>query len=72
MACPSAEAIREGKANHRDGEVPVWLGLANEDGYPTCGTINFVDNQVNPKTGTPAVAGRKFLNKDERSPPSNT
>src|SRR5947209_10150830 len=39
--------IREGKAQSaRDGELPVWLGLANEDKkYPHRGTINFVDNQ---------------------------
>src|SRR5207247_7777996 len=36
--------IREGKAKSaRDGELPVWLGLANEDGYPHRGTINFVE-----------------------------
>src|ERR1700757_1675111 len=38
--------IREGKAKSaRDSEVTVWLGLANEDGYPHRGTVNFVDNQ---------------------------
>ena len=50
--------IREGKAKSaRDSEVPVWLGLANEEGFPHRGTINFVDNQVNPKTGTLRVRG---------------
>src|SRR5262249_32615924 len=45
--------IREGKAKSaRDSKWPVLLCLANEDGYPHRGTINFVDNQVNPKTGT--------------------
>src|SRR5262249_31910826 len=29
------QLIREGKAKSaREGELPVWLGLANEDGYP--------------------------------------
>jgi RND family efflux transporter MFP subunit len=52
------QLIREGKATSaRDGKWPVWLGLANEDGYPHRGTINFVDNQVNPKTGTLRVRG---------------
>src|SRR6202008_2310071 len=47
------QLIREGKAKSaRESEVPVGLGLANEDGYPHPGTINFVDNQVNLKTGT--------------------
>ena len=42
----------------------MWLGLANEEGFPHQGTINFVDNQVNPKTGTLRVRG-VFPNKDE-------
>src|SRR5882724_5247629 len=42
------QLIREGKAKSaRDGELPVGLGLANEDNkYPHRGTINFVDNQI--------------------------
>jgi membrane fusion protein, multidrug efflux system len=52
------QLIREGKAKSaRDADVPVWLGLANEDGYPRRGTINFVDNQVNPRTGTLRLRG---------------
>jgi RND family efflux transporter MFP subunit len=61
--------IREGKAKFaHDGELPVRLGLANEDGYPHQGTINFVDNQVNPKTGTLRVRG-VFPNADEALSP---
>src|SRR6516162_6371393 len=45
--------ISEGKAQKRDDlDIPVYLGLASEDGFPHRGTINFVDNQVNPRTGT--------------------
>jgi RND family efflux transporter MFP subunit len=63
------QLIREGKAKSaRDGEMPVWLGLANEDGHPHPGTINFVDNQVNPKTGTLRLRG-VFPNKDEALAP---
>jgi len=52
------QLIREGKAQSvRDGEVRVLLGLANEKGYPHQGTINFVDNQVNPQTGTLRLRG---------------
>ena len=40
------------------------LGLATEEGFPHQGTVNFVDNQVNPKTGTLRVRG-EFPNKDE-------
>ena len=57
--------VREGKsASPRDGGYPVSLGLANEEGHPHPGTINFVDNQVNPKTGTIRVRG-VFPNKQE-------
>ena len=52
------QLIREGKAQHAEKvEIPVWLGLANEEGHPHRGTINFIDNQVNPKTGTLKVRG---------------
>lgn len=43
--------------------APVFLGLSNEDGHPHQGQMDFVDNQVNPKTGT--IRGRAvFDNKD--------
>ncbi len=52
------QLILEGKAHSgRDSEVPVLLGLANETGYSHRGTINFVDNQVNPQTGTLRLRG---------------
>src|SRR5207247_2053018 len=57
------QMIREGKAKSaRDVELPVWLGLANEEGFPHKGVVNFVDNQVSPKTGTLRVRG-VFRNK---------
>jgi RND family efflux transporter MFP subunit len=59
------QLVREGKSDSpRDGGFPVSLGLANEEGHPHQGTINFVDNQVNPKTGTIRVRG-VFPNKQE-------
>jgi RND family efflux transporter MFP subunit len=33
------------------------LGLANEEGHPHRGKINFVDNQINPRTGTLRLRG---------------
>jgi len=52
------QLIREGKVHSaRDVAVPVLLGLANETGFPHRGTINFVDNQVNPQTGTLRLRG---------------
>ena len=63
------QLIREGKAKTPDdAEIPVWLGLANEDGHPHRGTVNFIDNQVNPRTGTLRVRG-VFPNKDEALSP---
>jgi len=59
------QLVREGKADSpRDGGFPVSLGLANEEGHPHQGTVNFVDNQVNPKTGTIRLRG-VFPNKDQ-------
>lgn len=50
--------IREGKLKSNEkADIPVWLGLETEDGFPRLGTINFVDNQVNPRTGTLRVRG---------------
>ena len=59
------QLAREGKADSpRDGGLPVWLGLANEDGHPHQGTIDFVDNQVNPRIGTMRLRG-VFANKEQ-------
>jgi RND family efflux transporter MFP subunit len=63
------QLIREGKARSaRETEWPVALGLATEEGFPHQGTINFVDNQVNPRTGTLRVRG-VFRNPDEALSP---
>lgn len=59
------QMIREGKVKSaRNSKIDVKLGLATEDGLPHTGTIDFVDNQVNPKTGTLRVRG-VFPNKKE-------
>jgi RND family efflux transporter MFP subunit len=50
--------IREGKARSaRDAKIPVWLGLITDQGHPHEGTVDFVDNQVNAKTGTLRLRG---------------
>jgi RND family efflux transporter MFP subunit len=52
------QLVREGKAGSpRDGGSRVSLGLANEQGHPHRGTVNFVENQLNPKTGTIRLRG---------------
>ena len=52
-------AVNEGKLQvPKDrANVPVFMGLQGEDGFPHRGTINFVDNQVNPTTGSIMVRG---------------
>jgi RND family efflux transporter MFP subunit len=63
------QLIREGKVGAPDAaQIPVWLGLANENGHPHRGTINFADNQVNPRTGTLRVRG-VFPNQGEALAP---
>jgi RND family efflux transporter MFP subunit len=60
---------REGKFMSADESAwPVSLGLATEEGFPRRGTINFVDNRVDAKTGTLSVRG-VFPNKDEALAP---
>jgi RND family efflux transporter MFP subunit len=45
--------IREGKVKSvGENEVPVYLGTSDEKGYPHKGTLNFLDNRVDPSTGT--------------------
>jgi RND family efflux transporter MFP subunit len=47
---------------------PVYMGLADEDGYPHKGTIDFVDNQLDPVAGT-IRARAVFRNPDRRLTP---
>ena len=39
------------------GEIPVMMGLQGEDGYPHKGVVNFVNNRVDPFTGTITLRG---------------
>jgi RND family efflux transporter MFP subunit len=46
-------SAREGKLVPRgEAVMPVTMGLADEQGYPRRGAVDFTDNQVDPKTGT--------------------
>jgi RND family efflux transporter MFP subunit len=40
-----------------EGEVRLQVGLADEDGFPHVGTLRFVDNRVNPATGSIVARG---------------
>jgi RND family efflux transporter MFP subunit len=56
------------RTSSRDAPNPVHIGLANEEGFPHVGTMDFVDNQLNPQTGT-IRARAVFENKDGRFTP---
>ena len=58
------EMIRNGKVPYtQEGKAPVEMQLANENGYPHKGFVDFVDNRVDPATGTIRVRG-VFENKN--------
>src|SRR3546814_194168 len=57
-----AELAREGKRTRSSN--PVRIGLANETGFPHEGTVDFVDNQVDPATGT--IRARAVLPNPDR------
>jgi RND family efflux transporter MFP subunit len=40
-----------------DGQIPILMGLADEDGYPNEGYVNFIDNRLDSNTGTLQVRG---------------
>lgn len=45
-------ARRGDRPSSRDAANPVLMALANEEGFPHKGVMTFVDNQVDPRTGT--------------------
>jgi len=50
--------IAEGKMKSRvETEVPVLVGLSDEQGFPHAGHINFSENKLDPSTGTLRVRG---------------
>jgi RND family efflux transporter MFP subunit len=52
------------RPSSRDVRNPIYMGLANENGqFPHKGYVDFVDNQLNPETGT-IRARAVFSNKD--------
>ncbi len=50
--------LEEGRLNSSDGTgVDVMMGLADDDGHPYAGYVNFLDNQLDAGTGTLQVRG---------------
>lgn len=59
------ELARSGKrASEREGVLPVQVALADEDGFPHSGTVDFLDNQVDRGTGT--IRARAVLDNADR------
>jgi RND family efflux transporter MFP subunit len=56
------------RPSSRDAKNPVWVGLADEQDTPYKGVMVFVDNELNPATGTIRARGR-FDNHDRRFTP---
>ena len=54
----SARRSSTGRSSYqRGGRLPVDMGLQGEEGFPHVGIVNFVNNQVNPATGSISVRG---------------
>lgn len=63
------ELARAGtRPSSRETANPVRVGLANETGFPHAGQMDFVDNQLNPATGTIRVRA-KLDNADRQFTP---
>lgn len=57
--------LRVGPASQKGAPVAVKVGLANEAGFPHEGKLDFVDNQLDPKTGS--VRMRATFNNSDNS-----
>jgi RND family efflux transporter MFP subunit len=42
---------------NKDGQIPILMGVANEEGFPHPGAVNFIDNRLDTNTGTLQVRG---------------
>jgi RND family efflux transporter MFP subunit len=59
------EQQRAGELAHSgDGTTPVWVGLANETDTPHEGKMVFIDNALDPETGT--IRARALLDNKDR------
>ncbi len=54
------QAVNDGKIKMAESgaDVPILMGLQGEEGYPHQGSFNFINNVVNPSTGSIAVRGQ--------------
>jgi RND family efflux transporter MFP subunit len=59
---PARERMR---GNTRDSGLPIRMALAGDDGFPREGKMDFLDNQVNPATGT--IRSRAVFHNGDRA-----
>jgi RND family efflux transporter MFP subunit len=64
----SGRAAAAGNRGWRDARFPVYLGLANETGFPHEGRLDFVDNRIDAASGTIRTRAI-FSNHDRRFTP---
>ncbi|HEX6101261.1 MAG TPA: efflux RND transporter periplasmic adaptor subunit [Thermoanaerobaculia bacterium] len=57
--------LRYGPSTSLRASVEIRMGLANEKDFPRTGKMDFLDNQVNPATGT--IRGRAVFRNDDRA-----
>lgn len=57
LAMLKARGRSIGEPSPPDERVPAYLGIANEEGWPHEGYLDYIDNRVNPNTGTIQVRG---------------
>jgi RND family efflux transporter MFP subunit len=58
------QLLRAGRLDSASQDkVPIEIGLADEEGYPHPGVVNFVDNRVDPNTGSLWMRG-EFVHPD--------
>jgi RND family efflux transporter MFP subunit len=58
----------KGTRDWQNARLPVFLGLANETGFPHEGHLDFVDNRIDPASGTIRTRAI-FSNRDRRFTP---
>jgi len=63
-----ADRGKSGTTAWQGARLPVYLGLANETGFPHEGRLDFIDNRIDPASGTIRTRAI-FSNKDRRFTP---
>lgn len=60
----NAMARRGERSSSREARNPVRVGLATDEGYPYAGVMDFMDNRLDPQTGT--IRARAVLDNADR------